>query len=199
MALRFNCSELIIPPSEAHCHQKPLVDYDEKSREMVKFISDVEYFVDHFEATIRQRNVYRRRFDFQLMDIEENLRKLIVKADQAIRIPAPRTDYQLKACCNIFFQNYRELKTHYYRYHSATSNYRPVMQSGPGKLEYFRQRLEEYLTTGTRYSNELLLLLKKVLMQVRLIMLKDTPVKVEDRKAVRIYHWKDFKPEIILC
>ncbi|XP_055610214.1 uncharacterized protein LOC129757112 isoform X2 [Uranotaenia lowii] len=100
MALRFNCSELIIPPSEAHCHQKPLVDYDEKSREMVKFISDVEYFVDHFEATIRQRNVYRRRFDFQLMDIEENLRKLIVKADQAIRIPAPRTDYQLKACCN---------------------------------------------------------------------------------------------------
>lgn len=72
------------------------------------------------------------------------------------------------------------------------------LQSGHGKLEHFRRRLQEYLNYGTEYSAVLLVNLQKLLSNVSHTIQVDNAKKDDGctKPDYQIFRWRDFTPKI---
>ncbi|EAT37890.1 AAEL010164-PA [Aedes aegypti] len=182
-------------------YRKRTLDFSDKHRNLAKFTTDVEHFLEEFDKVVQHRQVYRRDYARHLREIEANLKLLISKFH---RIEAGGSRNQLfweLFCCGTLFENCDELRRHYFRFHNTTRLVHPnivELQSGHGKLEHFRRRLQEYLNYGTEYSAVLLVNLQKLLSNVSHTIQVDNAKKDDGctKPDYQIFRWRDFTPKI---
>ncbi|XP_019552905.2 uncharacterized protein LOC109422562 [Aedes albopictus] len=182
-------------------YRKRTLDYSSKHRNLAKFTTDVEHFLEEYNKVVENRQVHRRDYARHLREIETNLKLLISKLH---RLEASGCREQLFLelfCCGTLFENSDELKRHYFRYHYTPRLVHPnivELRSGYGKLEHFRRRLQEYLNYGTECSAVLLVNLQKLLNNVSHTIAVDNAPKDDwsTKPDYQIFKWRDFAPKI---
>ncbi|XP_065094707.1 uncharacterized protein LOC135715321 [Ochlerotatus camptorhynchus] len=179
-------------------YRKRTLDFGDKNRNLLKFTTDVEHFLEEYDRVVEHRCVYRRNFARHLQEIETNLQLLISKFHR-IGIDGCRNQLFMELfCCGTLFENRNELRKHYFRFHNTPRLVHSSiveLGSGFGKMEHFRKRLEEYLHYGKEHSAVLLVNLQKLLKNVSRTIELDRPVK--DNGSTKpdhlIYRWRDFR------
>ncbi|XP_055547902.1 uncharacterized protein LOC129731710 [Wyeomyia smithii] len=193
-----NKSQLMVQSKEFF--RKRTLDFSDKYRNLTKFTTDVEHFLEEFDMVVEHRSVYRRNYQRHLQEIESNLILLLSKFNQIDREKTKNQLFKELFCCGTLFEDYDELREHYFRYHYTPRLVHPnivELESGHGKLEHFRNRLQEYLDYGTEHSAVLLVNMKKLLKNIRRTILNDELARSNkvEKPDYLIYRWREYRPK----
>ncbi|XP_058818082.1 uncharacterized protein LOC131681343 [Topomyia yanbarensis] len=179
-------------------YRKRTLDFSDKYRNLEKFTTDVEHFLEEFDKIVEYRSVYRTKYHRHLKEIQSNLELLKSKFEQIDQEDNRNQLFKQLFCCGVLFEDCVDLREHYFRFHYTPRLVHPnivELESGHGKLEHFRCRLEEYLHYGTECSAVLLVNLKKLLNRLNHTMLVDELAKKdhEDKPDYLIYKWREYR------
>ncbi|XP_053691216.1 uncharacterized protein LOC128739745 [Sabethes cyaneus] len=185
--------------SKEHFRKRTL-DFSDKYRNLEKFTTDVEHFLEQYNMVVEHRGVYRRNYQRHLREIESNLMLLLSKFNQTDHEKSHNQLFKELFCCGTLFENTNELREHYFRYHYTPRLVHPnivELESGHGKLEHFRNRLQEYLDYGTEHSAVLLVNIKKLLKNIHLTWHIDELSKNSktEKPDYLIYGWREYRPK----
>ncbi|XP_062554375.1 uncharacterized protein LOC134219605 [Armigeres subalbatus] len=183
-------------------YRKRTLDYSDKYRNLAKFTTDVEHFLEEYDTIVEYRQIYRRDYARHLREIRSNLQLLITKLHLIGAAGCRNQLYWELFCCGTLFENLNELREHYFRFHNTPRLLHPnivELESGHGKLEHFRRRLQEYLNYGTEYTAVLLVNLQKILKNVNHTIQVDDMRNDEgfSKTDQQIFKWREFAPKII--
>ncbi|XP_058450710.1 uncharacterized protein LOC131430078 [Malaya genurostris] len=179
-------------------YRQRTLDFSDKYRNLQKFTTDVEHFLEEYNNVIEYRNVYRRNYQRHLKEIACNLQLLISKFDQINREDTHNQLFKQLFCCGALFEDCTDLREHYFRFHYTPRLVHPnivELESGHGKLEHFRCRLDEYLHYGTESSAALLVNLKKLLSCILHTLQLDELAKItpEEKPDYLIFKWREYR------
>uniref|UniRef100_A0A182QY61 Uncharacterized protein n=1 Tax=Anopheles farauti TaxID=69004 RepID=A0A182QY61_9DIPT len=152
------------------CHKRTL-DFSCKYRNLDKFSTDVEHFLETYDRTVLHSAAYHRSFRRNLRHLYEDIMELLQKSEH-IRCSGTKGQLFLeKFCCGVLFDDCEELRRHYLEYHNFGRLVHPSIvefRSGHGKLQFFHRRVKDYLFYGTEFTSVLLVNLKQIANNVRL-------------------------------
>uniref|UniRef100_A0AAG5CQX8 Uncharacterized protein n=1 Tax=Anopheles atroparvus TaxID=41427 RepID=A0AAG5CQX8_ANOAO len=147
------------------CVRKRTLDFSNKYRNLNKFTTDVEHFLEEYNRIVEYSVAYHRSFRRDLKHLYEDIGMLLQKF-QYIRCSGPKGQlFMEKFCCGVLFDDCDELKRHFFQFHNFARLVHPSiveLRSGHGKLQYFHRRLKEYTFYGTESTSVLIVNLKKI-------------------------------------
>ncbi|XP_052903616.1 uncharacterized protein LOC128310904 [Anopheles moucheti] len=147
------------------CVRKRTLDFSCKYRNLDKFTTDVEHFLEEYDRIVQHSVAYHRSFRRHLQHLYDDVTALLQKFQH---IQCGGTKGQLfmeKFCCGVMFDDCEELKRHYFEFHNFARLIHPSiveLRSGHGKLQYFHRRVQEYLHFATESTTVLVMNLKKI-------------------------------------
>uniref|UniRef100_A0A240PNA3 Uncharacterized protein n=1 Tax=Anopheles epiroticus TaxID=199890 RepID=A0A240PNA3_9DIPT len=140
------------------CVRKRTLDFSCKHRNLNKFSTDVEHFLEEYERIVQHSLAYHRSFRRHLKHLYECVMQLLQKFQHIQSSGTKGQLYMEKFCCGVLFDDCEEAKRHYFEFHNHA---RPVHPSIV-EMQYFHRRVQEYLFYGTESTAVLLLNLKKI-------------------------------------
>ncbi|XP_058117149.1 uncharacterized protein LOC131288847 [Anopheles ziemanni] len=153
------------------CVRKRTLDYSDKYRNLNKFTTDVEHFLEEYNRIVEHSLAYHRSFRRDLKHLYDDIGILLQKF-QHIRCSGLKEQlFMEKFCCGVFFDDCEELRRHYFQFHNFARLIHPSiveLRSGHGKLQFFHRRLQEYICYGTESTSVMIVNLKKIANNMRL-------------------------------
>ncbi|XP_052868877.1 uncharacterized protein LOC128274654 [Anopheles cruzii] len=152
------------------CARKRTQDYSCKYRNLDKFTTDVEHFLEEYDHIVQHSAAYHRSFRRDLKHLHDDIELLLQKFQHIQCIGVRGQLFMEKFCCGVLFEDYNDLKKHYFRFHNFPRIVQPnivQLRSGHGKVQYFHRRLLEYTCYGTESTVVLTANLKKIARNVR--------------------------------
>uniref|UniRef100_A0A1Y9GKL7 Uncharacterized protein n=1 Tax=Anopheles arabiensis TaxID=7173 RepID=A0A1Y9GKL7_ANOAR len=147
------------------CVRKRTLDFSCKYRNLDKFATDVEHFLETYDYIVQHSLAYHRSFRRHLKQLYECVVELLQKFQHIQSSGTKGQLYMEKYCCGVLFDDCEELKRHYFEFHNYARLIHPSiveLRSGHGKLQFFHRRVQEYTFYGTEFTAVLLMNLKKI-------------------------------------
>uniref|UniRef100_T1DHN2 Uncharacterized protein n=1 Tax=Anopheles aquasalis TaxID=42839 RepID=T1DHN2_ANOAQ len=152
------------------CTRKRTLDFSCKYRNLEKFSSDVDHFLEEYDRIVEHVTAYHRSYRRELSHLYEDIELLLQKFSYIQSSGVRGQLFMEKFCCGVLFDDCEELRQHYVLYHNFARILQPTivqLQSGHGKMQYFHRRLLEYTCYGTESTAVLLANLKKIAKNMR--------------------------------
>ncbi|XP_053670802.1 uncharacterized protein LOC128721106 [Anopheles nili] len=152
------------------CVRKRTLGFSCKFRNLDKFSTDVEHFLQEYENIVQHSVAYHRSFRRNLQRLYDDIAALLQKFEHIRGSGLKGQLYMEKFCCGVLFDDCEELKRHYFEFHNHARLIHPSiveLRSGNGKLNYFQRRVKEYTFYGTESTSALVVGLKKIASNMR--------------------------------
>uniref|UniRef100_A0A240PPA4 Uncharacterized protein n=1 Tax=Anopheles christyi TaxID=43041 RepID=A0A240PPA4_9DIPT len=147
------------------CVRKRTLDFSCKYRNLDKFSTDVDHFLEEYDHIVQHSLAYHRSYRRTLQQLYECVVELLQKFQHIQGSGTKGQLYMEKFCCGVLFDDCEELKRHYFEFHNFARLVYPSiaeLRSGHGKLQFLHRRVQEYLFYGTESTAVLVMNLKKI-------------------------------------
>ncbi|XP_055610215.1 uncharacterized protein LOC129757114 [Uranotaenia lowii] len=144
-------------------------NYSHKYRNLDRIRSDVKQFLKEYDQITLHKDVYRRIFHWNLREIRDMAKQLLIKFEAAPFEDARTKSDKLIFCCGLGFDNAADLRSHYKAVHNEPFvRYMNTLElkSAMAKINHMRHLFKEYITFGEKYSFDLIMDLKKMMKMI---------------------------------